>query len=115
MDLSQRLEFGDDLAPLRASALSGDGIDRLKSQIVELAGLEDVDDGVLITRERPRAAIAAAADSVSRAARTLAASEVPELVAVDIMAALDHLGEIVGRTSIEAVLDRVFAEFCIGK
>jgi tRNA modification GTPase len=114
-DLSPHLELGDDVATLRASALSGDGIERLKSEIVRLAGLEDVGDRVVVTRERQRAAITAASDAAKSAARTLAASEAPELVAVDIMAALDHLGEIVGKTAIEAVLDRVFAEFCIGK
>jgi tRNA modification GTPase len=114
-DLSPHLELGDNVATLRASALSGDGIERLKSEIVRLAGLEDVGDRVVVTRERQRAAITAASDAAKSAARTLAASEAPELVAVDIMAALDHLGEIVGKTAIEAVLDRVFAEFCIGK
>jgi tRNA modification GTPase len=114
-DLPGRLEVREDLAAIRASALSGDGIERLKSEIVRVVGLGNVANEMLVTRERQRAAITAASDTASNAEHSLAAGEAPELVAVDIMAALDHLGEIVGKTSIEAVLDRIFAEFCIGK
>jgi len=38
-----------------------------------------------------------------------------ELVASDIAAAADALGAITGIVTSEDVLDRVFAEFCIGK
>ena len=39
----------------------------------------------------------------------------PDLAAVEVQAALDHLGDIVGLTTVDDVLDRIFAEFCIGK
>jgi len=32
-----------------------------------------------------------------------------------VQAALDYLGDIVGLTTPDDVLDRIFAEFCIGK
>lgn len=38
-----------------------------------------------------------------------------DLAAVEVQAALDHLGDIVGLTTADDVLDRIFAEFCIGK
>ena len=38
-----------------------------------------------------------------------------ELAAEDLRAALEALGEVVGRIDSEAVLDKVFAGFCIGK
>ncbi len=38
-----------------------------------------------------------------------------DLAAVEVQAALDHLGDIVGLTTVDDVLDRIFAEFCIGK
>jgi len=39
----------------------------------------------------------------------------PDLLAVDIQSALDHLGDIVGETTPEDVLDMIFERFCIGK
>jgi tRNA modification GTPase len=38
-----------------------------------------------------------------------------ELVAAEIRAALDALGEVVGAICTDDVLDRVFSQFCIGK
>ncbi len=39
----------------------------------------------------------------------------PDLLAIDIQSALDHLGDIVGDTTAEDVLDMIFERFCIGK
>ena len=36
-------------------------------------------------------------------------------MSVDVTSGLDHLGDVVGATSAEDVLDRIFSEFCIGK
>jgi tRNA modification GTPase len=39
----------------------------------------------------------------------------PDLLAIDLQAALNHLGDIVGETTTEDVLDLIFEKFCIGK
>jgi tRNA modification GTPase len=39
----------------------------------------------------------------------------PDLLAIELQTVLDHLGEIVGFTTTEEVLDKIFGEFCIGK
>jgi len=38
-----------------------------------------------------------------------------ELVAVDLTEALDSLGEIVGATTTEEILDQIFSRICVGK
>jgi len=38
-----------------------------------------------------------------------------ELIAVDLSRALDTLGDIVGETTADDLLARIFSEFCIGK
>ncbi len=38
-----------------------------------------------------------------------------DLLAIDLQSTLDHLGDIVGETTTEDVLDMIFAEFCLGK
>lgn len=101
---------------VRASALSGAGIADLEAEVLRTADLpEDAGGGVTVTRERHRAALARSASAARRAERAIGSGLPPDLVAVDILLALDHLGEITGRTSPEDVLDRVFQEFCIGK
>jgi tRNA modification GTPase len=39
----------------------------------------------------------------------------PEFIAVDLRSSLDAIGEIVGKTTTEDLLDRIFSQFCIGK
>ena len=39
----------------------------------------------------------------------------PDLVSVDLRISLDALGDIVGKTTTEDILDRIFSQFCVGK
>jgi tRNA modification GTPase len=117
-DLKKHLELPACVAAItavRASALTGAGIDALRSAIVTAAGVTNRNDALTITRARHRHALEAAALALDRAGEALRVGHPPDVVAVDMLSALDHLGEIVGRTSPEAVLDRIFSEFCIGK
>ncbi|MEQ9640686.1 MAG: tRNA uridine-5-carboxymethylaminomethyl(34) synthesis GTPase MnmE [Alphaproteobacteria bacterium] len=63
------------------------------------------------TRERHRAALA---DCRDRLAAALDRTE-PELIAAELRLAARALGRITGVVDVEDVLDRIFAEFCIGK
>jgi tRNA modification GTPase len=38
-----------------------------------------------------------------------------ELLALEIGTAIDHLGEVIGTTTADDLLDRIFSQFCIGK
>jgi tRNA modification GTPase len=49
------------------------------------------------------------------ARQSLGDARPPDLVAVDVQDALDHVGTITGAVTSEDVLDRIFSEFCIGK
>ena len=45
----------------------------------------------------------------------LSVGEPPELVAVELRAALSAIGEIVGEAGTEEILGKIFSSFCIGK
>jgi tRNA modification GTPase len=71
---------------------------------------------------RPHLASARQADAVARAREalnharaTLDAGDPIDLVAPELLAAVAALGEITGAAATEAMLDAVFARFCIGK
>lgn len=94
---------------LVGSARDGTGVDRLLGILVrhlERARREPA----LITRARHREALSAARDALERASTAS-----PDLAAEDVRAALFALGRILGRFDVEAVLDRIFSNFCIGK
>ncbi|TNF37775.1 MAG: tRNA uridine-5-carboxymethylaminomethyl(34) synthesis GTPase MnmE, partial [Deltaproteobacteria bacterium] len=69
----------------------------------------------VIARERQRAALDRAATSLTAAADALDAGAPTELACVDVQEATDALAELVGLTTLEDVLDRLFSSFCIGK
>jgi len=48
-------------------------------------------------------------------ARGLLAENAPEVAAMELQAGLRSVGELLGENVDEAVLDRIFSEFCIGK
>jgi tRNA modification GTPase len=56
-----------------------------------------------------------ALEACRRAQKGLETNISPDLLAIDIQAALEHLGDIVGETTPEDVLDMIFERFCIGK
>ncbi len=60
-------------------------------------------------------AVARAREALSHARATLAAGEPVDLIVPELLAAVAALGEITGAAATEAVLDGVFARFCIGK
>lgn len=106
-----------DLAPrdgLAVSATTGQGLDALRHAIAQRLGVDHQDELVL-GRERQRVAVDEAASALRRAALGLREGLPPELPAVDLQDAMDALGTLVGVTTIEDVLDRLFSSFCIGK
>ena len=67
----------------------------------------------LLTRSRHRAALGAAREALERFER--AQHGELALLAEDLRLAARALGRITGRVGVEDILDRIFAEFCIGK
>ena len=94
------------------SARTGAGMDGLRAALAEAvqarAGLTETAG---LTRPRHRAALA---DAVA-ALDTLPEAALPELRAEALRAALRALGRLTGAVGVEAILDLVFSEFCIGK
>jgi tRNA modification GTPase len=100
---------------LAISCRTGLGFDRLLERLAamareRLAGGESA----LITRERHRAELAEARGALDR---LLAAPPGTELVllAEELRLAVAALDRLTGRAGVDAVLDRIFARFCIGK
>jgi tRNA modification GTPase len=97
---------------IRVSARTGEGLDQLRARLEEEAArLAPASGAALLTRPRHRAAIR---DALSWL-REAEGAALPELRADGLREALRALGRLTGRVGAEAILDRVFAEFCIGK
>jgi tRNA modification GTPase len=100
------------LPALPISIHSGSGLKLLADRIAEKAA-QMMDSGAspVLTRVRHRAALEETLTALRRGAQAAD----PELLAEDLRLAVRALGRITGRVDVEDLLDRIFAEFCIGK
>jgi len=94
------------------SALTGEGIELLLQRLTAAAEERMAGDGApALTRARHRASLNDAEAALRRAQQ----QTLPELVAEDVRVAARAIGRITGRVDVEAMLDIIFREFCIGK
>jgi len=98
------------------STLSRAGMAALEAAIGELALGDTVRaPDALVSLARQRDALRRADEQLAAAETTLADRLPLDFVSVDLRAALEALGEITGEAATGDLLDRIFAEFCIGK
>jgi len=71
--------------------------------------------GAVVTSLRHVDALSKALLSLEKARQSLDDRYPPDLVAVDVQDAIEHVGTLTGVVTNEEILDRVFSEFCIGK
>jgi tRNA modification GTPase len=105
------------------SAETGSGLSALLARIDALVGGDastgdphPADDEPVVLRERQRVGLDAAREEVAAFVEGWTSGAMPAPVAaVHLHAAADALDAVIGRVSLEDVLDRVFRDFCIGK
>ncbi|WP_411876551.1 tRNA uridine-5-carboxymethylaminomethyl(34) synthesis GTPase MnmE [Vulcanococcus limneticus] len=97
------------------SALSGAGQEHLEQALLRRCG-HGGDQGLQVALNRRQHDLAAAAAAALARSLEAAQQQLPwDFWTIDLRAAARALGEITGEEINEAVLDRVFARFCIGK
>ncbi len=120
-DLKQRISReepvfqGKDLIGI--SAARGEGIEELKSVLLQanLRDWKEEREGPVVTNIRHKQALDKSAAALGRAAGVLASAGHLELLAIELREAADSLGEITGAITTDEILNRIFADFCIGK
>lgn len=100
------------------SSITGKGLDQLCALFrSQLANEQFAETGttVVATADRCRESIRLATAALRAALDTVQMEGGSELVAVEIRAALEELGKVVGAVYTDDLLDRIFSTFCIGK
>jgi len=98
--------------PVAVAARTGEGMEGLRARLAEAAaGRAGLTETAGLTRPRHRAALLETVGWLDR----LTGAPLPELRAECLRAALEALGRLTGQVGVEAILDLVFGEFCIGK
>lgn len=99
---------------LEISAKTGAGLEALKKSLVSRSKAEQTGELVL-THERHKQLVSAAAESLKRAVKALKKSLPLDICAVDISDAARSLEELTGEITTDEVLNEIFSKFCIGK
>jgi tRNA modification GTPase len=98
-------------------ALKQEGINKLIDTIACTAITIDRDSSgdVILTNLRHKDCLTRAKDAVLKARKSWEEKMSLEFVALDLRIALDSIGEIVGKTVTEDILNKIFSDFCVGK
>jgi tRNA modification GTPase len=119
IDLPRQLQFSSplDSRVIDVCCLSGKGIEPLKDTIKELMWSGEIRAEMLevMINSRHQDALQRARSATLRTVEALRMDQTLELVALDLRIAVNAIGEIVGKTATEDLLDVIFSQFCIGK
>jgi len=99
------------------NTVTDDGLDTLKNKIIELFDLERINNSNLevISSTRVINLIKEALNHINNALNNVSKSIPVDMIAIDIKAAWDALGEITGESYQDELLDTLFSKFCLGK
>ena len=102
---------------LSISAKTGAGLDELRRSILDALteAPAPAQGELLLTNARHHEALVACRERLRGARAALAAGATEEIALVDLYAGLKHLEEITGAVSMDAIYERIFSTFCVGK
>lgn len=106
----------EELEVVVTSALTGEGLDDLKSRIAAMIGANkgDMEDGML-TSLRQSQTVSGAIESLITARQAVVDKIPHEMILLDLYSALRHLDSLTGSTTPDDILNQIFSTFCIGK
>ena len=118
ISIDQIRRFSEKDPAVFISALENTGIDELKETIYRSLIQRSVrtsPEYVIVANVRHKDALSRAGESIIQALKGLEEGTSPEFIAFEVRTALEAIGEIIGETAHEDVLNRIFQQFCIGK
>jgi tRNA modification GTPase len=103
--------------PVDVCCVSGQGIEALKDAIKELVWAGEIKAEMLqvMINSRHQDALNRARTATRQTIDAFRQDATLELVALDLRIAVNAVGEIVGKTTTDDLLDSIFSQFCIGK
>ncbi len=115
-DLTKKLDLNDNDC-VYISAKENIGIDDLKNKIKELYNLEKIEteDLSYLSSARSISLLKQAMQSLKNADKGIDDNYPIDMVEIDIKDSWNILGEIIGETYEEELIDQLFSQFCLGK
>ena len=93
-----------------------DGLDGLKNKIIELFELNEINqDMTYLSNARQISLINKASESITKALESLKNNIPIDIISIDLKNCYDYLGNIIGKTYNEDIINQLFKDFCVGK
>jgi tRNA modification GTPase len=117
-DLDNKLDISnikDDI--VCGNTTTPNGLDNLKNKIIELFNLNELDNNNYnyLTNARELSLVKRAVESIDSAINNTNNSLPFEIISDDIQITYNLLGEVIGESYKEELLDEIFSKFCVGK
>lgn len=102
---------------IKVSMKENQGVDELENAIKELFfhGKVELNDEVYITNARHKAALSNAKDSLNMVLDSIAMEMPEDFYSIDLMNTYEELGNILGESLGEDLINEIFSKFCTGK
>ena len=102
---------------VRISAKTGEGIKELEEKIEEMFNLKklETENEFIVTNIRHKDLLHKAKNGLKQAKETVINGLPIDMISINIKTAIGSLGEILGESVSEDVLNKIFEKFCVGK
>jgi tRNA modification GTPase len=117
-DLPKRLQLPASDAPqVEVSCATGAGLEALKDSIRSLVWSGEIRADMLqvMINSRHQDALRRAREATENTIRAFKDGQTLEIAAMELRLGVNAIGEVVGKTTTEDLLDSIFSQFCIGK
>ena len=102
---------------ISSSMTTGVGVDLLENSIKDMfySGEIEIDSGIIVNNMRHKNQLELALNNIKSALIDIEAGVPLDCIEVDLRNCWENLGEITGDSVAEDIIDKIFAEFCLGK
>ena len=118
-DLEQKIEkeYLKEFNIVETTTTKENGIDKLKDKIIELFNLEQIEakDYNYLSNARQIGLAKKALEKLEEVENGLKENLPIDMIEIDLKSCFDLLGEIIGKTYSDEIIDNLFEKFCVGK
>ncbi|PLR83348.1 tRNA uridine-5-carboxymethylaminomethyl(34) synthesis GTPase MnmE [Bacillus canaveralius] len=117
IDMDRIKELANDHKVVTTSLLEDEGVDDLEEAIASLffAGSIEAGDMTYVSNTRHIALLGQSLHSIEEAIEGVEMGTPIDIVQIDLTRAWEQLGEIIGDSVHESLIDQLFSQFCLGK
>ncbi|MBO9597033.1 MAG: tRNA uridine-5-carboxymethylaminomethyl(34) synthesis GTPase MnmE, partial [Cohnella sp.] len=117
LDLAEVRELASAAQVVELSALTENGLESLEKAIADLffSGSLEAADFTYVSNVRHIQLLKAALASLEEAVQAAELFTPIDMIQIDIRTAWEKLGEVIGDSAPDSLLDQIFSQFCLGK